>query len=342
MNPIRFAAIGLNHGHIYGQVETLLQAGAELVSFHAVEPELAEPFSQKYPQAKRARSIREVLEDESIDLIASAAIPCERAGVGVGAMRHGKDFFSDKPAATTLKQLNRLREVQAATGRIFSVFYSERLGNKASQRAGELIRDGAIGTVIQVIGFGPHRANLPIRPAWFFERRKYGGILCDIGSHQCEQYLFFAGEEEVEVASSQVANWAHPEYSGLEDFGDATLRGQHSTGYFRVDWFTPDGLNSWGDGRCFIVGTNGTIELRKNCDLTGRDGGNHLFLVDGQGTRYINCDDVELTFGRRLLDDIRNRAETAMSQEHCFRATELALHAQEQAMRLGHLQSRGE
>lgn len=336
--PIRFAAIGLNHGHIYGQVELLSRAGAELVAFHAAEPELAEPFARRYPQAKRARSIREILEDESIQLIASAAIPSERAGVGVGAMRHGKDFFADKPAATTLKQLNRLREVQAATGRIFSVFYGERLASGAAQRAGQLIRDGAIGQVLQVAGFGPHRANLPSRPPWFFKRRKYGGILCDIGAHQCEQYLFFAGEETAEVVCAQVANWNYPQHGELEDFGDATLRGQHSTGYFRVDWFSPAGLPVYGDNRCFIVGTRGTLELRKTCDLAGRAGGDHLFLTDERGIHYMDCSAVELPFGRQLLHDIRHRSETAMPQAHCFAATELALRAQTQATRLGYLE----
>ena len=41
-------------------------------------------------------------------------------------------------------------------------------------------------------------------------------------------------------------------------------------GTMRLDWFTPDGLPDWGDGRLFLVGTEGTLELRKNLDLEGR------------------------------------------------------------------------
>lgn len=335
--PVRFAAVGLNHGHIYGQVKALLAAGAELVSFHAREPELAAQFARAHPQARPARSAAEILEDESIHLIASAAIPCERAPLGVAAMRHGKDFMSDKPGFTTLEQLAEARRVQAETGRIYSIYYSERLGNAAAVRAGELVRAGAIGRVLQTVGLGPHRIGSAARPDWFYRRRQYGGIINDIGSHQVEQFLFFTGSTQGEVVAAQVANHQHPEHPELEDFGEALLRGDGGTGYLRVDWFTPDGLETWGDGRLFILGTEGYIELRKYCDLAGRPGGDHLFLADREGVRHIDCQGVELPYGRCLVQDVIGRTETAMPQAHCFLASELALRAQAQASRLGHL-----
>lgn len=329
--PVRFGVIGVNHNHIRGMTDLLLEAGGELVSVFAPEPDLAADYVARYPQAKRARSADEVLEDESIALIASAGIPDERAAVGIATMRHGKDYLSDKPGFTTLDQLAEARQVQRETGRIYSVCYSERFQNRATVRAGELVAAGAIGRAFQTIGLGPHQLNLPTRPAWFFERARYGGILCDIGAHQADQFLFFTGSTSAEVVAAQVANVAHPEYPGLEDFGDMMLRGDGGTGYVRVDWFTPDGLGVWGDGRLTILGTHGFIEIRKNCDLAGRPGGSHLFLVDGERTRYIDCQDVELPFGPRLLDDVRHRTETAMSQAHAFLASELVLQAEHRA-----------
>jgi predicted dehydrogenase len=174
---IRFSAIGLNHGHIYGQVNLLLRAGAELVSFFAREPELAAHFSGSYPQARLARNEREIYEDEGVHLIVSAAIPSERSAIGVAAMLHGKDYMSDKPAFTTLEQLAQARRVQAETGRIYSICFSERLENRATVKAGELVQAGAIGRVVHTNGMGPHRINAPTRPGWFFEREKYGGII---------------------------------------------------------------------------------------------------------------------------------------------------------------------
>jgi predicted dehydrogenase len=329
--PVRFGVIGLNHNHIYAMTDHLLQAGGELVSFHANETELAAHFGQTYPRARPAESKAEVLEDGTIELIAGAAVPDERAGLGVAVMRHGKDYFTDKAGFTALEQLAEVRAVQRETGRIYSICYNERLLNRATVRAGELVQAGAIGRPLQTVGLGPHRLNTSSRPAWFFERQRYGGILTDIASHQADQFLFFTGSTSAEVVASQVGNLGHPELPQLEDFGDMLLRGDRGTGYARVDWFTPDGLASWGDGRLTILGTNGYIELRKNLDIGGRSGRDHLFLVDRQTTRYIDCRDVELPFGRRLLDDVRNRTETAMSQAHCFLASELVLRAQLQA-----------
>jgi predicted dehydrogenase len=339
---IRFAAIGLNHSHIYGQVNLLLRAGAELVSFFATEPELIAQFAQTYPQARLASSAQEILEDDSIHLIASAAIANERAPLGIAAMRHGKDFMSDKPGFTTLDQLAEARRVQAETRRIYSICYSERFESPATVKAGELVQSGAIGRVMQTIGLGPHRVGLPNRPDWFFRRAQYGGILTDIGSHQVDQFLFFTNSRTADVVAAQVANYHHPDYPELEDFGDLVLRGDGGTGYIRVDWLTPRGLATWGDGRLTILGTDGYIELRKYIDIAGRPGGNHLFLVDQKQTHYIDCGDVALPYGAQLVSDVLNRTETAMTQEHCFLASELALQAEAQARRLGHLRESSE
>lgn len=332
---IRFSAIGLNHGHIYGQVETVIRGGGELVSFYAKEPDLIAAFSKRYPQAKLARSEKEILEDKSIHLVVSASIPVERAPLGIRVMQHGKDFMADKPGITTLEQLEQVRKVQQETKRIYSILYGERMENRASIQAGHLIKQGAIGKVVQTLGTGPHRMNPQSRPEWFFDRNAYGGIICDIGSHQCEQFLYFTNSKKADVLCSQVGNVNNQQYPGIEDFGDATVKGDGGSGYFRVDWFTPKGLNTWGDGRLTILGTEGYMELRKNIDIGGRDGGNHLFLVDHKDTRYIDCREVELPYGPALVQDILNRTETAMTQEHCFLATELALKAEKNAVRIG-------
>jgi predicted dehydrogenase len=331
---IKFAVIGLNHDHIYGQVQAVQRGGGELVSFYAKEPELAVNFTKRFPQARVARTEDEILDDAAIQLVVSAAIPNERAPMGIRVMQRGKDYMSDKPAVTSLEQLAEVRRVQADTRRIFSIMYSERLDNRATVKAGELVKAGAIGRVIQTIGMGPHRMNPKQRPAWFFEREKYGGIICDVGSHQIDQFLYFTGSTKAEVVASQVGNVHHQEYPGIDDFGDCVLRGDGGTGYVRVDWFTPDGLGTWGDVRLTILGTDGYIELRKNIDIAGRAGGDHLFLVDQKSTRHIDCSTQPLPYGEQLVSDILNRTETAMPQQHCFLATELALQAQKQAHRL--------
>jgi predicted dehydrogenase len=332
--PVRFAAIGLNHNHIYAQTDLLLRAGAELVSYFAEEPDLAAAYGQRYPQAQRARNRREILVDGRLHLVVSAAIPSERGPLGVDVMRHGKDYMSDKPAFTTLDQLAEARRVQAETLRIYSVCFSERFENPATVRAGELVQAGAIGKVVQTIGLGPHRLNAPSRPAWFFRRAQCGGILADIASHQMDQFLFLTGSTEAEVVGAQAANWKFPQWPEFEDFGDVVLRGNGGSGYARVDWYTPDGLDTWGDGRLVILGSDGYIEVRKYVDIAGRPGGSHLFLVDGQASRHVDASRGDLPYGRQLVADILDRTETAMSQAHCFLACRLALEAQAKAVRL--------
>jgi predicted dehydrogenase len=330
---LRFAVIGLNHPHIHRQVEAVLRGGGELVSFFAKEPELAGPFGKKYPTTKLARGEQEIL-DSDVQLVVSASIPNERAPLGIQAMKHGKDFLSDKPGMTTLQQLAEVRRVQAQTKRIYSIMYSERHENRATVKAGELVKAGAIGKVLQTMGVGPHRMSAKTRPPWFFERERYGGILVDVGSHQFDQFLYFTGSTKAEVVASQVGNVHHHEFPGVEDFGDVMLKGDEGSGYIRVDWFTPDGLATWGDARLTVLGTDGYLEVRKNIDIAGHPGADHLFIVDGKSTRYIDCKNEPLPFGERLVDDVLNRTETAMPQQHCFLAMELALKAEKSARKI--------
>lgn len=335
--PIRFAAIGLDHPHIFGQAGALVSAGAELISYHAADPAGAEGFARVFPHARQVSDERAILEDGSIEIVTSASVPADRAPLGLRVMEHGKDFLVDKPGMTTLAQLADVREVQRRTGRIYSVFFSERFESRATTRAGELVASGAIGEVVQTVGMGPHRPNLPARPPWFVVRERYGGILCDLASHQCDQFLHFAGAGSAEIIAATVANYANPEHPGLEDYGELLLRAGRVSGSIRVDWYTPGGLSSWGDVRLFVVGTGGYLEIRKNLDLCGRPGGEHLLLVDGNETRRFDCQHDPLPFAERFLADVRARTETAMSQAHCFAACELALRGQAQAVRRGHL-----
>jgi predicted dehydrogenase len=327
MDKVRFSVIGIDHRHIFGQVDGLLAEGAELVSFHAAGG-LLDWFVEKYPQAKRIEDQRRILEDKTVQLIVCAGVPCERAALGIAAMRHGKDFMVDKPGVISFEQLAAVRNVQAETKRIFSICYSEHFETRSTVKAGELVHAGAIGRLIHTTGLGPHRLNKPTRPDWFFEREKYGGILTDIASHQCEQFLFLTGADDAEVVTATVANRANAETPEFQDFGEMLLRTKSVNGYIGVDWFTPDGLPTWGDGRLFIVGTEGSIELRKYVDIAGAPGIDHLILTDRKGVQRIDCSSVRLPYGGDLIHDILTRDETAMPQARCFKAMELALTAQ--------------
>lgn len=332
------AAVALEHGHIYGMCNGLTEAGATLKWVYDPDPKKVEAFLQKFPQAKAAQSEEEVLADPEVKLVCGAAVTSERCALGLRVMAAGKDYFTDKAPLTTLEQLAAAREMTAKTGRKYMVYYSERLHVEAAVFAGQLIEQGAIGRVFHVDGFGPHRIGDPKkRPDWFYQHEKYGGILCDIGSHQIEQFLFYTGAEDAEIEFSQVANYNHPEYPELEDFGDAVLVADNgATQHFRVDWFTPDGLSTWGDGRIFIEGTEGYIELRKYVNVGNNDGiGNHVYLVNKDGEQYFDVNGkVGYPFFGQLILDCINRTENAMTQEHAFKAAELCVKAQMKAVQV--------
>lgn len=332
----RFAAVGLDHGHIYGMSNGLTEAGAELVWVYDDDPEKVAAFQQAFPGVQAARDLAEILEDPTIQLVATAAVPADRAPLGLQVMDHEKDVFTDKPPLTTLQQLAAVKEKVAATGRKYMVYYSERLHVEAAVHAGDLIAAGAIGRVLQVVNLAPHRIDADKRPPWFFDNRRYGGILVDIGSHQIEQFLFYAGAEDARVVHSQVANYMHKEHPHFEDFGDAVLVADNgATNYFRVDWYTPDGLPVWGDGRTFVLGSDGYIELRKYIDIGRSAEPDHLYLVNHEGEQHLAVNGrVGYPFFGKLILDCLNRTETAMTQAHAFKTIELGIQAQRKANRI--------
>jgi predicted dehydrogenase len=332
-----FSAMYLEHGHLYGMTGGLIQAGATLKSFYDPDPEKVAAFTRAFPQVKAASSEEEILMDPEVRLVAAAAVTNRRADLGCRVMRAGKDYFTDKAPMTTLPQVEMARACCAETGQKYLCYYCERLTTESSAFADELIQKGAIGRVLHVEGFGPHRLNPGIRPDWFFDKEQSGGILCDIGSHQIEQYLHYAGETEAEVVSSRTANHANPGHPNFEDFGDCVLTGRKGTSFYcRVDWFTPDGLREFGDSRTFILGTEGTLELRKTVDVGvpeyRRD---VVILVDKTGERMYHVQGKigEPYWGRLILDCIHH-TEHVMTQEHCFKAAELCIIASQNAVRI--------
>ena len=329
---MKFAAIGIDHRHIFGMAANLMAEGAEFAGWWTEgEPEPLEGFVKRFPDVPRVDHWQALLDDPSIDLIVISCIPRDRAAHAIAAMAAGKDVMTDKPGCTTMAQLDAIMAMQAKTGRIWSVDFSERFEVPAVTRAAELVAQGAIGRVVQTVGLGPHRLNRATRPDWFFDRAAYGGILTDIASHQIDQFLFFTGAKDAQITLASVANIAHPDDPGLQDFGEIALSAPEGRGYIRVDWFTPDALPTWGDGRLTILGTEGYIELRKYVDVGGRPGTDHLVLVNGDRCEMIDASGAGLPYFARIIADIRDRTETAMPQAHAFTVMRLALQAQAMA-----------
>ncbi|WP_071795943.1 Gfo/Idh/MocA family protein [Natronohydrobacter thiooxidans] len=326
---ICFAAIGLDHRHIYHMVGELIAAGAVCAGYcpQTSDPRVLEGFRERFPDLA-ARDRDALFDDPDVQVILSAAIPADRPAIAIRAMRAGKDVMLDKPGAIHLAQVAELEQVAAETGRLLSICFSERFVVRACETASRLVGEGAIGRVIQTTGLGPHRLNRAIRPDWFFDPAAFGGILTDIASHQIDQFLRFTGAPTARILAAATANRNLPDLPAFRDTGDILLESEGARGVIRVDWFTPDGLPTWGDGRLFLTGTEGTIELRKYVDPAGRPGADHLFLCDRHGVRHIDCSSEPLSYFPRFLTDVRERTDTAMPQGHALHVTRLAIEAQ--------------
>jgi predicted dehydrogenase len=327
--PIGVGVLGCDHRHIFGMLQGMLDVGAVARRWWTEgESPVLESFRKRFPALPRVADARAVLDDPEIDLVLIATVPCDRAHWAVQALAAGKDVMVDKPGCTTPADLQCVREAVARSGRIWSVNYSEHFEVPAVTRALELVAAGAIGRVVHTTGLGPHRHNPQTRAPWFYDPTRSGGLLCDIGSHQIDQFMLFTGSTEVQIVAASTANHANPQHPAFEDFGQMLLRGNRGDGFVRLDWYTADALPTWGDGRLFVLGTEGSIELRKYVDVAGRPGTDHLFLVNGQRCEHIDASGAGMPYFARLADDIRHRTETAMRQEHCLQVMDLAIRAQ--------------
>lgn len=331
-NGLKLGVLGIDHAHIFNMLGNMLNHGCQCEHWWSAEPTTNDAnFADAFPSIARVDDKAKIIEDPDIDMILVSAVPADRASLAIAAMEAGKDVMVDKPGCTSLEQLQAIRDCVKRTGKIWTVNFSERFEVPAVVKAEELVAQGAIGRVIQTMGTGPHQQGLHTRPPWFYKRDRFGGILCDIGSHQIDQFLFFTGSTDVSISHALVENTTKPEHPEFQDFGEVVLNGDKGHGYIRVDWFTPAALPVWGDGRLFLLGELGYIEIRKYIDVARENTGNHLYLANGSNVEHIDCNDVELTYSPRLIADIQHRSETAVTQEHTFRTMELALLAQQHA-----------
>lgn len=328
--PYEFAAVGLAHGHVNNMCCGMIEAGATLAYVYDENPALVEGFLKKFPGVTVAKSYEEILANPKIELIVSADIPSHRAAVAIKAMKSGKDAFIDKAPFLTLSELDEVKRVSEETGKKLFVSYSEFMHNEAAVFAKQLIDRGVIGKVCHVDIFAPHRLNPPSRPDWFWSREDTGGVLIDIGSHQFLQFLAYSGCNNATVDSARVKNYFNKNHPGLDDFGDATLTAENGiTGYVRIDWLSPAGIQTWGDGKVVILGSDGYIELRKNCDIGKTKVTDTVYVCTEDG---VFSDSVATKVGfpyfSALICDSRNGTDTAMSKELTYNAIELAIKAQ--------------
>ena len=312
----RFSVIGLDHGHIYAMTNGLLEAGATLRQVYDPDVKKVEAFLARYPQALKAESEEEILASE-IDLVASAIRPDLRGTLAVRAMEAGKNCFVDKPGFLALEDLDRIRETRDRTGKKYYIYFGERVHVEGAVCAEELIRNGSVGRVLNVTNLAPHRLNPSSRPAWFWD------------------ILTYSGSKTAKVVYAEMKNFANPEHPEFFDYGDCMLEGDSGAScFFKVDWFTPDGMGAWGDGRTFVTGTDGCIEIRKYIDVGRSPDADHVYFTDAEGEHLIEAHGKYgfPYFGNIILDCINN-TDFAIEPEKTLEAMRIAIEASNKALR---------
>lgn len=321
---MKFAVIGIDHGHVYMMINNLLAVpGVECAGYYTDLPVLEKQMTRAFPNIPLARSEAELLERRDVNLIVSAAIPSERAPLAVRAMNHGKDFFGDAPFPTTMAHLDLLEATQERTKKSVFIYLRERLLSRAEQLAARLIRAGEIGRPVSFVGLEPHKLMTGQRPPWQFKKQLSGGILNELGIHVLDSFCFLTGQA-IKSGRARVGNVANPDEPEFEDFGDFTFQGvAGAAGYARVDWLTPETLPSFGDLRCMVVGTEGFIEIRKKIDLAvdnNRYTGDQLLMCSkNREPERVDCRHIPITFHEQLVRDVAQGLNRCIPHAHVFR-----------------------
>jgi predicted dehydrogenase len=329
------SVIGLDHGHIYAMAQGLIEAGATPCQVFDPDTEKAEAFCKAFPGFRIARSREEVLYDRSI-LVASAIRPDLRCALGLEVMTHGKDYFSDKPGFLSLEDAARVEKACDSTKRKYMIYFGERIHVEGAVMAQQLIDGGDLGDLVNIQILAPHRLSRDIRPSWFWNPEQNGGILADLGSHQMEQMLSFAHADTGTILSSAVGNYTNHDHPDFQDCGQVSFVSDTGVmGFCKVDWFTPDGMGAWGDGRVFITGTKATLELRKYLDVARSNEGDQIYFTDSRGEhQFCAHGQTGFPFFGQFIRDCLDRTDNAMTQKHVIESMRLAIEAQERANRI--------
>lgn len=329
VSELRFSVVGVEHPHVFSLVQGLIDAGGVEVGHAAAPGPLTDHYRSWRPTSPELATADALTAD--VDVVVLAGVPADRAGHAITALTAGASVLSDKPGVITTTQLDEVVAAERTNPGRWWVLFSERFGNRATLHAIRLVHEGRIGSVVDVVGLGPHALAGASRPDWFWSPITSGGILADLATHQIDQFCSLVDpfvESSIEVIDAAVGNVASPSHPEMQDVGRLTLAGAGAVGTHRVDYLSAPGLGTWGDCRLMVAGTEGSIEVRANVDPSGREGAEHLIVVDTDGTHRIDITSVELDWAIRLAADIATGSDTLMSSAHVERVCRLAVEAQ--------------
>ncbi|MFD2671393.1 Gfo/Idh/MocA family protein [Marinicrinis sediminis] len=264
MNKRTFAIIGCQHAHISIFIEEMLALGHVCKGIYERENHrLAEQIARKYDLPIVA-SLEE-LEQESIDLIGCAAINNEKIDIMEWCEQFGKPIMIDKPAVTNRDGLKRLSALISRNQLEIGMLLTERYRPSVSTLK-RRIAEGRYGTIVHISMRKPHMLRPEDRPDWHFSKEQSGGIINDLFVHDIDLLRWLLADEICEMQAFR-SKRILPEYPDFYDAAGLQIKMQGGgTAQLYADWHTPESCWTYGDGRIFVTGTEGTAELRLSGD----------------------------------------------------------------------------
>jgi predicted dehydrogenase len=328
---VTFGIIGCQHGHIHGLIESLVAIpGVTCAGIYDEQPEAMKAVTDRYP-VNAVASPDVLLDDAKVTLIGTAAVNNDKGALLAQAVEAGKHVIADKPLCTIIEDLNAIEKAATENRVRVGLMLSERYQGY-TQKMMELVNDGAIGHVANVLCVRPHRLGRAGRPDWMFVDEKYGGIIVDLAIHDVDIIRWAAGGVFEEITAYQ-QNWGNPTD---KDFGDiGVLLGRltsGATGMVRTDWFTPATSPVHGDTRFIITGTRGMIEVRAAGDLWTRKKKcppELMVMTDNRDPVRFAPGKPDVTMVDDFLASTYGDAKPILSNTDVFEATRASLMARE-------------
>lgn len=326
-DPLRVALIGLQ-GHTNEVLAHIPRvAGCRLVAFAPSLPgESAEPLRKLPCWTDETRvyegDFRRMLDEVRPDVVAVFRPYGLNGEANTEALRRGCHVISEKPIAGTLQELETLRrEYERGRARLTTLLVMR--ADPALAAARKAVADGLIGEPALVSAQKSYRWGRD-RPAFYKERRSYGGSIPWVAIHAIDFMRYVSGVEFADVTARHAVR-VHRDYPECEDCGALLFTlangGQASLTF---DFLRPERASSHGDDRLRVVGSKGVVEVRitneSQCEL---------ITNDAPARRLPGEPPVSLF--AQFVAYIRGGPAPRVTADDAFRATEVALKARDAA-----------
>lgn len=323
-----FSIIGCEHEHISIFIEEMLELGHECAGIYEAENKaLLESVAEKYnlPIAED----KEMLLSNNVDMVGSSAINNQKIDIIELCEERGKHIMVDKPAVTNREDYKRLQAVidrgQIEVGMLLTERY-----RPAFSTLKRYIDEQRLGKIINIGIRKPHKLKPSTRPAWHFSKEQGGGIVIDLFVHDFDLLRWLTGDE-IRGFDGMVTKNMLPEYPTFYDAAAVqVLLKDNTIAQLYADWHTPEASKTYGDGRIFVVGTEGYAELRLSGDPLITDETLMLFVTHEKEYERVELDTLQATISEDFLQRIEGK-QAGITHQDILAASIATIEADENA-----------